>query len=544
MAIIDNRTSRGWLLPHPDNKIKDDVVRLIAALNAADGDVTAILTELGQKAALEHTHEMTAITGLGDALDAKRNLTDPYALDDLSDVNATGAADGQVLIRQTGMWIPINLQVGNITNLETILNGKAPLADPTFTGVPTVPTAAPGTNTAQAASTSFVQAGLTALKSAIEGGVSAAFDTLSEIATALGDRVSFLTIQGKGNQEKGRARTNIDAGVMAGFRNKLINGNFDIWQRTGAGSFIIPAGQSRFVADRWLLENTTNQSVTIERYTASAGDLDAVSPSMTYALKATFTVAPSSGKLFLSQKIEDVRTLAGETAVTASIYATTNIAGMTDVELAVAQSFGTGGSAAVTVRTGSAGSISGAWGKVQALFGVPALTGKTIGAHNYLWATWSVTPRATGQVFFAHASLVEGDSTFEDDPFAARHIQQELELCQRYFEKSYDLDVAPASAGISAGATWAYGATESAGGIGTPIRFAVRKRVVPTMAFYNQATGAAGTWQASANAGNIDAPVGTGGIVGQSGSLAYCNTSFGIWVPAYIRGQWTADAEI
>jgi hypothetical protein len=38
------------------------------------------------------------------------------------------------------------------------LTSRAPLASPTFTGTPTVPTAAAGTNTTQAASTAFVQA--------------------------------------------------------------------------------------------------------------------------------------------------------------------------------------------------------------------------------------------------------------------------------------------------------------------------------------------------------------------------------------------------
>src|SRR5688500_12548392 len=112
MAIIDNRTSRGWLLPDPANKIKDDVVRLIAALEAADGDVTQIILELGGKAALEHDHEMGQVIGLIDALGEKRNLADPYALDDLADVNTTGATSGQVLIRQAETWIPIKLQVG------------------------------------------------------------------------------------------------------------------------------------------------------------------------------------------------------------------------------------------------------------------------------------------------------------------------------------------------------------------------------------------------------------------------------------------------
>ena len=46
--------------------------------------------------------------------------------------------------------------------LTTLLAAKAPLASPTFTGVPVVPTAAGGTNTTQAASTAFVTAALVA----------------------------------------------------------------------------------------------------------------------------------------------------------------------------------------------------------------------------------------------------------------------------------------------------------------------------------------------------------------------------------------------
>jgi hypothetical protein len=52
--------------------------------------------------------------------------------------------------------------MGTITGLDAALSAKAPLASPGFTGVPTVPTAAPGTNTIQAASTAFVQAAVAA----------------------------------------------------------------------------------------------------------------------------------------------------------------------------------------------------------------------------------------------------------------------------------------------------------------------------------------------------------------------------------------------
>lgn len=48
------------------------------------------------------------------------------------------------------------------TATQTALNLKANLASPTFTGTPAVPTATPGTNTTQAASTAFVEAAVAA----------------------------------------------------------------------------------------------------------------------------------------------------------------------------------------------------------------------------------------------------------------------------------------------------------------------------------------------------------------------------------------------
>jgi hypothetical protein len=51
----------------------------------------------------------------------------------------------------------VTLTESQVTNLTTDLAAKAPLASPALTGTPTVPTAAQGTNTTQAASTAYVQ---------------------------------------------------------------------------------------------------------------------------------------------------------------------------------------------------------------------------------------------------------------------------------------------------------------------------------------------------------------------------------------------------
>jgi hypothetical protein len=66
---------------------------------------------------------------------------------------------------------------------------KAALASPAFTGTPTAPTAAGGTNTTQIATTAFVQAAIAALVSGAPG----ALDTLNELAAALGNDANFAS---------------------------------------------------------------------------------------------------------------------------------------------------------------------------------------------------------------------------------------------------------------------------------------------------------------------------------------------------------------
>jgi hypothetical protein len=56
---------------------------------------------------------------------------------------------------------------GAVTKTQAEINDGASLASPAFTGTPTAPTAAPGTNTTQIATTAYVQAARTALLDAV-----------------------------------------------------------------------------------------------------------------------------------------------------------------------------------------------------------------------------------------------------------------------------------------------------------------------------------------------------------------------------------------
>lgn len=73
----------------------------------------------------------------------------------------------------------------SVSAADSLLAAKAPLASPTFTGTPAAPTAAPGTNTTQVATTAFV----TAAVAAIGGGTKVTRETPT--GTINGSNVTF-----------------------------------------------------------------------------------------------------------------------------------------------------------------------------------------------------------------------------------------------------------------------------------------------------------------------------------------------------------------
>lgn len=82
----------------------------------------------------------------------------------------------------------------SITDFNSSVSGLvsgiyAPLNNPNFSGIPTVPTASTGTNTTQAASTAFVRNEI----SNLVGSAPSTLDTLNELASALGNDANFST---------------------------------------------------------------------------------------------------------------------------------------------------------------------------------------------------------------------------------------------------------------------------------------------------------------------------------------------------------------
>jgi hypothetical protein len=164
--------------------------------------------------------------------------------------------------------------------------------------------------------------------------------------------------------------TSINNGPLAGMRNAIINGNFDIWQR--GTSFT----GSEYGADRWThRRDGTTHTATRQAFTLGQTD---VPGEPTYFCRTVVSSVAGAGNLSrLDQQIEDVRTFAGQ-QITLSFWAKADAT--KNIAASFQQSFGGGGSPSAVVHFGSTKvSIGTSWQKVTVTATVPSISGKTFG---------------------------------------------------------------------------------------------------------------------------------------------------------------------
>jgi len=228
------------------------------------------------------------------------------------------------------------------------------------------------------------------------------------------------------------------AGPLAGFRNAIINGNFDHWQR--GTSFTANA----YGADRWV-NARTGTAATQSQQAFALGQTDVPNEPEYFARTVVSSVAGASNFSILAQRIEGVRTFAGQT-VTLSFWAKADAAKNIAVEFE--QFFGSGGSPSTGV-TGigvTTLSLTTSWQKFTVTAALPSISGKTIGTdgNNYLamvvWfdagsdynARTDTLGQQSGTFDIAQVQLEAGSVA---TPFERRPVGTELALCQRYYER-------------------------------------------------------------------------------------------------------------
>jgi hypothetical protein len=331
-----------------------------------------------------------------------------------------------------------------------------------------------------------------------------------------------------------------------GFRNRVINGAFDIWQRGTAG-FV--AGYS---ADRWR-GDSSGSTMTMSRQAFAAGDAGQPTGHGLYFMRVTVnSVAGANNYAILRQFIENLSLFSGKT-VTLSLWVRAPAAGAklsSDLQL-----FNTSGNlsagampAAQLITATNAG-----WTKYTLTYVMPDFAGLGISDGSALILRFAFDAGASvglpvGQQSLAYMDLYEIQlepgvvaTSFEKRPYGL-----ELQLCQRFFEKSFDADIAPA------GQTAMYsisGVGYSGTAVQGPINYKGPKRANASVILYssNANTSVGQSAWCIYNSQGVWSGAGSMSIFGntKNGFTYNLNYSGGIaFGTAYVvSGHWVADAE-
>jgi len=248
-----------------------------------------------------------------------------------------------------------------------------------------------------------------------------AYNSISANSTA----ITGLTVSGDANF------FSVNGGPLAGLRNRIINGNFDFWQR--GTSFTNPAANV-YTADRWALSyDGAGATRTISRQTFTLGQTEVPFNPTSYFRYLQGTAGSGGTFNVIYQPIENVRTFQGRT-VTVSFFAR-GAASMTLPQIMLRQNFGTGGSPSASVDTSLVSNVNVTTSFAEYTYTVtlPSIAGKTLGNNgdDSLQLFIFLPVNATFTFDLAQIQLEEGTIA---TPFENRPYGTELALCQRYYE--------------------------------------------------------------------------------------------------------------
>jgi hypothetical protein len=143
-------------------------------------DLTATASEL---------NVLDGITASTSELNILDGVTADAAEINLLDGLTASTAELNLLDGVTATTIELNYVDGVTSDIQTQLNDKAPLESPSLTGTPLAPTATPGTNNTQIATTAYADAAV----AAIVDGAPDLLNTLNELAAAINDDENFAS---------------------------------------------------------------------------------------------------------------------------------------------------------------------------------------------------------------------------------------------------------------------------------------------------------------------------------------------------------------
>ncbi|MFT7086991.1 MAG: hypothetical protein ACJAZX_000414 [Rickettsiales bacterium] len=340
-------------------------------------------------------------------------------------------------------------------------------------------------------------------------------------------------------------------------KNYIINGDFDIAQRGSSFSSVV-SGQ--YTLDRWTYHKIGQMAHDISQ--------DSDVPTFAQAGRKIYksmlinctniddTIDATQGSL-IEQKIEgfNFRPLAEKKfnlsfwvkASKIGIYCVSFVNSGLDRSYVEEYEINSADSWEFKTITVSGSPIDGIWNYTNG-FGLVARFALAMGSDFHAtagsWQTGNLRSTAnqvnacdvvSNNFRLAGVQLEEGDVVTN---FDSRTIQEELALCQRYYEKSYELDVPPGTPGQTDIKDLHVASFST---VGAGVLFRTEKRTVPSVALYNPTTGNIGQVDDLSNNNGTSYTVNY--ISASSKQISYFHTT-SVPISPMFQICYTADAEL
>lgn len=328
-------------------------------------------------------------------------------------------------------------------------------------------------------------------------------------------------------------------------KNLLINGDMGIFQRGTLANR--PDGEG-YTVDRWafasLGSGTSNWGVGTFTISDSSPILPVPSPPRYWL---GLNVVAGTNTAWLRQKIERVAVYHNGKA-TLSFWMRSGVAGK-KVGIRIIQDFGggTGASDPVFIE-GAVFTLTTSFQKYTYTFDVPSIAAKTLGSapsnNDCLQVLFDFTAatgyggQLAGQTGLFEVTMVQFERGAVATEFERRPEAIELVLCQRYYEKTYNLSTSPGSTTNEGRTAFSLQAAPSSFSFVSQ-RFSVRKRNIPSIVVYPATTLTITPGNVAQDDGSLR-PVTVNNIGSGGFEMTWSNTAgrFGGWY------HWTADSEI
>lgn len=293
------------------------------------------------------------------------------------------------------------------------------------------------------------------------------------------DEVNRLAVGTSGNILASDSSTSTGLAYVPSFfagKNKIINGDFNINQR----GFSSTTTSASYGLDRWRYEYSGGTcTYSVQTFTPGAAPVTGYEAA-NFARVVTASQSATGHYCAFAQRIEDVRTFAGQT-VTVSFWAKT-ASGTPKVSVEMIQTFGSGGSSDVNTQASSAFTLSTGWTRYSTTINMPAIQGKTIGTGGFIslfiwvsggsdYASRNNSIGIQNNTFDFWGVQLESGSTATQFQTATGTIQGELAACQRYYYQMVSGDVKSIGTGAYVSATEVY----------CGVFFPVTMRTAPTL---------------------------------------------------------------